>query len=90
MLLSIPPHISIAQFMGFLRGKGTLIIFDRHANLKYIYGSRSFWCRGYYLDTVIRNKKVIAEYIWNQLEEYYAADQISIKEFTDPFTDKRK
>ena len=91
MLVSIPPHISIAQFMGYLKGKSTLMIFDRHANLKYKYGSRSFWCRRYYVDTVGRNKKVIAEYIRNQLEEDYAADQISIKEFTDPFTgDKRK
>ena len=91
MLVSIPPHISIAQFMGYLKGKSTLMIFDRHANLKYKYGSRSFWCRGYYVDTVGRNKKAIAEYIRNQLEEDYAADQISIKEFTDPFTgDKRK
>ena len=91
MLVSIPPHISIAQFMGYLKGKSTLMIFDRHAKLKYKYGSRSFWCRGYYVDTVGRNKKVIAEYIRNQLEEDYAADQISIKEFTDPFTgDKRK
>ena len=68
MLVSIPPHISIAQFMGYLKGKSTLMIFDRHANLKYKYGSRSFWCRGYYVDTVGRNKKVIAEYIRNQLE----------------------
>ena len=91
MLVSIPPHISIAQFMGYLKGKSTLMIFDRHANLKYKNGSRSFWCRGYYVDTVGRNKKVIAEYIRNQLEEDYSADQISIKEFTDPYTgDKRK
>ena len=88
MLVSIPPHISIAQFMGY---KSTLMIFDRHANLKYKYGSRSFLCRRYYVDTVGRNKRVIAEYIRNQLEEDYAADQISIKEFTDPFTgEKRK
>ena len=86
MLVSIPPHISIAQFMGYLKGKSTLMIFDRHANLKYKYGSRSFWCRGYYVDTVGRNKKVIAEYIRNQLEEDCAADQISIKEYMDPFT----
>ena len=91
MLVSIPPHISIAQFMGYLKGKSTLMIFDRHANLKYKYGSRSFWCRGYYVDTVGRNKKVIAEYIRNQLEEDYAAGPISIKEITDPFTcDKKK
>ena len=90
MLVSIPPHISIAQFMGYLKGKSTLMIFDRHANLKYKYGSRSFWCRGYYVDTVGRNKKVIAEYIRNQLEEDYAAEQISIKEFIDPFTGDKK
>ena len=65
--------------MGYLKGKSTLMIFDRHASLKYKYGSRSFWCRGYYVDTVGRNKKVIAEYIRNQLEEDYAAGQISIK-----------
>ena len=86
MLVSIPPHISISQFMGYLKGKSSLMIFDRHANLKYKYGSRHFWCRGYYVDTVGKNKKVIAEYIKNQLEEDFAADQISIKEYTDPFT----
>ena len=90
MLVSIPPHISIAQFIGYLKGKSSLMIFDRHANLKYKYGSRSFWCRGYYVDTVGRNKKVIAEYIRNQLEEDYAADQFSIKEYIDPFTGNKK
>ena len=86
MLVSIPPHISIAQFMGYLKGKSSLMIFDRHANLKYKYGSRHFWCRGYYVDTVGKNKNAIENYIKNQLEEDYASDQISIKEFTDPFT----
>ena len=90
MLVSIPPHISIAQFMGFLKGKSTLMIFDRHAHLKYKYGSRSFWCRGYYVDTVGRNKKAIAEYIKNQLAEDYMAEQISIKEYIDPFTGSKK
>ena len=90
MLVSIPPYISIAQFMGYLKGKSSLMIFDRHANLKYKHGSRDFWCRGYYVDTVGRNKKVIAEYIRNQLEEDYAAEQISIKEFIDPFTGNKK
>ena len=90
MLVSIPPHISIAQFMGFLKGKSTLMIFDRHAHLKYKYGSRSFWCRGYYVDTVGRNKKAIAEYIKKQLEEDYMAEQISIKEYIDPFTGSKK
>ena len=86
MLVSIPPHISIAQFMGFLKGKSLLMIFDRHANLKYKYGSRNFWCRGYYVDTVGKNKKIISEYIKNQLEDDYTADQISMKEYLDPFT----
>ena len=86
MLVSIPPHISVAQFMGYLKGKSTLMIFDRHANLKYKYGSRSFWCRGHYVDTVGRNKKQIAEYMRNQLEEDYAVDQVTMKEYIDPFT----
>ena len=86
MLVSIPPHLSVAQFMGYLKGKSSLMIFDRHANLKYKYGSRHFWGRGYYVDTVGKNKRIIAEYIRNQLEEDYAADQISIKEYIDPFT----
>ena len=86
MLVSVPPYISIAQFMGFLKGKSSLMIFDRHANLKYKYGSRNFWCRGYFVDTVGQNRKMIAEYIRNQLEEDYAQDQVSIKEYTDPFT----
>ena len=86
MLVCIPTHLSVAQFMGYLKGKSTLMIFDRHANLKYKYGSRSFWCRGYYVDTVGRNKKVIAEYIKSQLEEDYAKDQITMKEYIDPFT----
>lgn len=62
MLVSIPPHISVASFMGYLKGKSSLMIFDRHANLKYRYGNRHFWCRGYYVDTVSRNKKAIEEY----------------------------
>ena len=86
MLVRIPPHLSIAQIMGYLKGKSSLMIFDRHANLKYKYGSRNFWWRGYYVDTVGRNKKVIAEYIRNQLEEDYTLDQMSIKEYPDPFT----
>ena len=86
LLVSIPPYISIAQFMGFLKGKSSLMIFDRHANLKYKYGSRHFWCRGYYVDTVGKNKKIISGYIRNQLEEGYANNQISMKEYIDPFT----
>ena len=91
LLVSIPPYISVTQFMGYLKGKSSLMIFDRHANLKYKYGSRTFWRRGYYVDTVRRNKRVIAEYIKNQLEEDFANDQITIKEYVDPFTGvKRK
>ena len=86
MLVSIPPYISIAQFMGYIKGKSSLMIFDRHANLKYKYGARNFWCRGYYVDTVGRNKKVIAEYIKNQIEEDFAKDQYTLKEYIDPFT----
>ena len=86
MLVSIPPNISVAQFMGYLKGKSSLMIFDRHANLKYKYGSRHFWCRGYFVDTVGRNKKAIAEYIKNLLQEDIASDQISMKEYVDPFT----
>ena len=90
MLVSIPPYLCIAQFMGFLKGKSSLMIFDRHANLKYKYGSRHFWCRGYYADTAGRNKKMIAEYIRNQVEEDYASDQISLKEYIDPFTGSKR
>ncbi len=86
LLVSIPPYLSMAQFMGYLKGKSTLMIFDRHANLKYKYGNRHFWCRGYYVDTVGRNKKVIEKYIQNQLEEDFASDQISLREYVDPFT----
>lgn len=86
MLVCIPPHISVSQFMGYLKGKSSLMIFDRHANMKYKYGSRNFWCRGYYVDTVGRNKKAIAEYIRNQLEEDFSTDQLTLKEYTDPFT----
>ena len=86
MLVSMPPHLSVSQFMGFLKGKSTLMIFDRHANLKYKYGSRHFWCRGYDVDTVGKNKKVIEEYIRNQLSEDEMMDQITMKEYIDPFT----
>ena len=90
MLVSIPPYMSVAQFVGTLKSKSALMIFDRHANLKYKYGNRNFWCRGYYVDTVGKNEKMIKDYIRNQLEEDYTSDQISLKEFTDPFTgDKR-
>ena len=86
MLVSIPPSESVAQFVGYLKGKSSLMIFDRHANLKYKYGSRHFWCRGYYVDTVGKNTEKIAEYIRNQLQEDIMSDQISLKEYIDPFT----
>ena len=86
MLVGIPPYLSIAQFMGYLKGKSSLMIFDRHANLKYKYGQRTFWCRGYFVDTVGKNETVIRNYIKNQLAEDCAKDQISLKEYIDPFT----
>ena len=88
MLVAIPPYMSVAQYMGYLKSKSSLMIFDRHANLKYKYGNRHFWCRGYYVDTVGRNEKVIKNYIQNQLEEDIMVDQLSLKEFVDPFTGK--
>ena len=86
MLVSIPPHLSVAQFVGYLKGKSSLMIFDRHANLKYKYGNRHFWCRGYFVDTVGANKNAIAEYIRHQLDEDIAYEQLSLKEYFDPFT----
>ena len=86
MLVSIPPKISVSSFMGYLKGKSSLMIFDRHANMKYRYGNREFWCRGYYVDTVGKNKRAIAEYIKHQMQEDVAYEQISIKEYIDPFT----
>ena len=86
MLVSIPPKFSIAQVMGYLKGKSSLMIFEKYANLKYKYGNRHFWCRGYYVSTVGANRKAIQEYIRNQLQEDYSEDQISIKEYVDPFT----
>ena len=93
MLVAIPPKMSVSRFMGILKGKSSLMIFDRFANLKYKYGNRHFWCRGYYVDTVGRNKTAIKKYIENQLQEDQVNDQISLKEYIDPFTgepDKRK
>ena len=86
MLVSIPPKYSVSQIMGYLKGKSSLMIFEKYANLKYKYGNRHFWCRGYYVSTVGRNKKAIAEYIRNQLQEDVSSDQMSLKEYIDPFT----
>ena len=86
MLVSLPPKYSVSQFMGYLKGKSSLMIFEKYANLKYKYGNRHFWCRGYYVSTVGKNRKAIEQYIRNQLQEDYADDQMSIKEYVDPFT----
>lgn len=86
MLVTIPPKMSVSKFMGILKGKSSLMIFDQFANLKYRYGNRHFWCRGYYVDTVGRNKKAIKKYIANQLQEDKLAEQLSMKEYIDPFT----
>ena len=85
MLLEIPPKYSISEFMGQLKSKSTLMIFDRHANLKYKFGNRHFWAKGYFVDTVGKNEKRIREYIQNQLQEDKLYDQMSLKEFIDPF-----
>ena len=89
MLVSIPPNYSVSQIMGYLKGKSSLLIFEKYANMKYKYGNRHFWCRGYYVDTVGRNKKAIAEYIRNQLQEDISYDQMSLVEYVDPFTGKQ-
>ena len=89
MLLEIPPKYSVADIVGYIKGKSSLMIFDRHANLKYKYGNRHFWCRGYYVDTVGKNAKKIEEYIRQQLQEDIAADQITMKEYIDPFTGEK-
>ena len=86
MLVEIPPSISVSSFVGYLKGKSTLMIFERYANLKYKYGNRHFWCRGYYVDTVGKKAKKIQEYIQNQLKEDLEYDQMTLKEYIDPFT----
>ena len=90
MLLSIPPKYSVAQIMGYLKGKSSLMIFEKYANLKYRYGNRHFWCRGYYVDTVGKNKARIEEYIRNQVHEDEQYEQMSLKEYIDPFTGERE
>ena len=90
MLISFSPKYSISYVMGYLKGKSSLMIFDRYANLKYKYGNRHFWARGYFVDTVGKNKKKIQEYIRNQLQQDQIADQLSLKEFVDPFTGSKE
>ena len=89
MLIRILPKYSVSEIVEYLKGKSSLIIFDRHANLKYKYGNRTFWCRGYYVDTGGKNTKKIREYINNQLKEDWMADQISLSEYIDPFTGEK-
>ena len=89
MLVSIPPKLSVSAFMGYLKGKSSLMIFDRHAHLKYRYGNRKFWCRGYYVDTGGRNRKKIEQYIRDQLREDQIADQLTLFEEYDPFTGQK-
>ena len=86
MLVRIPPKYSVSEIVGYLKGKSSLMIFEKHANLKYKYGNRHFWCRGYYVDTVGRYEGAIKEYIRNQLQEDIAQDTLNFKEYTDPFT----
>lgn len=85
MLIEIPPKMSVASFMGYLKGKSSLMIYEQFGELKYKYRNREFWCRGYYVDTAGKNAKAIAEYIKHQLDEDKIQDQITMKEFVDPF-----
>ena len=90
MLVRIPPKYSVSEIIGYLKGKSSLMIFEKHANLKYKYGNRHFWCRGYYVDTVGKYEGTIRDYIRNQLEEGMVNDQISLKEYVDPFVDVKE
>ena len=85
MLVRIPPKMSVSYFMGYLKGKSTLMIFERHANLKYKYGRRQFWCKGYYVSTVGLNKEKVSKYIREQQDEDMKNDQATAKEYVDPF-----
>ena len=89
MLVEIPPKMSVSGFVGYLKGKSSQMIFERWANARFKYRNRQFWCRGYYVDTVGKNTKKIAEYIQNQLKEDQVAEQLEL-EFEDPFTGKKK
>lgn len=89
MLVEIPPHMSVSNFMGYLKSKSSLMIFEKHANLKYKYGNRHFWCRGYYVDTVGKYENAISNYIKNQLQDDIVNDQLTLKEFVDPFTGQK-
>lgn len=86
MLVSIPPQYSVAQIVGYLKGKSSLMILEKYANMKYKYGNWHFWCRGYYVGTAGRNRRAIEQYIRNQLQEDLSEDQLTIKEYVDPCT----
>ncbi len=88
MLVRIPPKIAVSSFMGYLKGKSTLMIFEKHTTLKYRHGNRTFWCKGYYVSTVGLNKEKISKYIQNQQEEDIIKDKVSKKEHRDPFKAK--
>ena len=90
MLVSIPPKISVSQFMGYLKGKSALMIFDKHANLKYKFGNRHFWSEGYYVSTVGLNEATIKKYIQEQEKHDIAMDKLSVKEYEDPFRDGKQ
>lgn len=85
MLVKIPPKIAVSNFMGYLKGKSSLMIFERHANLKYKYGNRNFWAKGYFVSTVGLNAETVKEYIKNQEKEDMMEDNLSTKEYKDPF-----
>lgn len=85
MLVSIPPKMSVSSFMGYLKGKSALMIFDRHANLKYKFGNRHFWSEGYYVSTVGLNEATIKKYIQDQEKYDIMQDKLSVKEYEDPF-----
>ena len=87
MLVLIPPKLAISDFMGYLKSKSALMIFDKHANLKYKYGNRKLWARGYYVSTVGLNEKTVAKYIREQEKDDIALDKLSVKEYEDPFSD---
>ena len=86
LLMSIPPKYSVSSVMGYLKGKSALMIFERHANLKYKYGNRHFWCEGYYVSTVGLNEETIRKYIAEQEQRDQAMDRLSVKEYKDPFS----
>ena len=89
LLLSIPPKISVSSFMGYLKGKSSLMIFQKYGNMKFAYRNREFWCRGYYVDTTGKNTKAIEAYIQNQLKIDQENDQLSLFDPRDPFTGKQ-